>query len=287
MNEFSIPQETNLIPGFGSFAPSPWRQSVIRFTRSMPEGWWGRRMAFAARRLAFVPKDIPLDIEIDGVRFRLIRQGNLCEKRLMFTPQYFDAAELEIIRQDVAATKGQRPYVFLDIGANIGAYSLFVASWAGPEARVFAFEPQPHIFRRLAANLSFNAYATVTPLQMALADSNEPVMLHIDRINSGESSLKKLDTMTTTTAVEVPARTLMAFAAENGLSHISGMKLDVEGAEDLILSPFFREAPDSLLAPLMIVENAAERWQRDIVAEARARGYSIEQTTSMNLVMRR
>lgn len=275
---------------FGAYAPNAWRKAIIAFTRAMPDNYLGRRCAFAVRRLAFVPGDQPLDLEIDNVRFRLIRRGNLCEKRLMFTPQYFDAAELAIVRKHIAdwpAAHPGKPYIFLDIGSNIGAYALFIASWAGPDARVFAFEPQPHIHDRLRANLSFNALPSVSPQAIALADQTGEMTLHIDDSNSGESSLKQLDGHVTTRAVNVPTQTLLAFARQENLPHISAMKLDVEGAEDLILSPFFADAPDSLLPDLMIVENADVRWSRDIVAEAKARGYRIDQTTRMNLVLRR
>ncbi len=277
-------------PPFGAYAPNAWRRAVIAFTRAMPESYWGRRCAFAVRRLAFVPPTQPLDVEIDNVRFRLIRKGNLCEKRLMFTPQYFDAEELRIVRRHVADWPAQHPgepYIFLDIGSNIGAYALFIGSWAGPDARVFAFEPQPHIHQRLKANLSFNNLSAVSPQAIALADKTGEMTLHIDESNSGESSLKQLDGHITTDSVTVPTMTLLDFAKQNSLPHISAMKLDVEGAEDLILTPFFADAPDSLLPELMIVENADVRWSRDIVAEAKTRGYRIDQKTRMNLVLKR
>ncbi len=285
-----ISNSTTIPEPFGAHAPNAWRKAVIAFTRSMPDTYLGRRTAFAARRLAFVPGDQPLDLEIDNVRFRLIRQGNLCEKRLMFTPQYFDAAELAIVHEHVTdwpAAQPGKPYIFLDIGSNIGAYALFVASWAGPDARVFAFEPQPHIHDRLRANIAFNALPTIAPQTIALADQTGEMTLHIDESNSGESTLKQLEGHITTASVTVPTMTLLDFTSQKSLPHISAMKLDVEGAEDLILSPFFAEAPDNLLPNLMIVENADVRWSRDIVAEAGTRGYRIDQKTRMNLVLRR
>ncbi len=271
---------------FGAYAPGAWRKAIIAFTRSMPESYLGRRAAFAVRRLAFVSPTRPLDIDIEGVRFRLTRRGNLCEKRLMFTPQYFDAEELAIVRQHIA-DQNTRPYIFLDIGSNIGAYALFVGSWAGPSARVYAFEPQPHIHQRLLANLSFNDLPGVSPQSIALADKTGEMTLHIDSTNSGESSLKKLDGRATTSSVTVPTMTLLDFARQESLPYISAMKLDVEGAEDLILSPFFADAPAELLPDLMIVENADVRWSRDIVSEAQSRGYRIDRKTRMNLVLRR
>ena len=99
----------------------------------------------------------PIDIESVGAKMRLYPYNNVAEKRLLFTPQYFDQAERDLIRSRV------RPgFVFLDIGANIGGYSLAVAAFAGPNARILAFEPQPEIFQRLNYNIEQNPFGTIT-----------------------------------------------------------------------------------------------------------------------------
>jgi hypothetical protein len=74
---------------------------------------------------------------------RLYPDGNVCEKRVLFTPQYFDPLEREML-----AGRLREGFRFIDIGANIGAYSLFVAAKAGPSARILAVEPQPEVFAR-------------------------------------------------------------------------------------------------------------------------------------------
>src|SRR3712207_8816448 len=44
----------------------------------------------------------------------------------------------------------------IDVGANIGAYSLFVAARTGSSARILAVEPQPHVYDRLVRNIRLN-----------------------------------------------------------------------------------------------------------------------------------
>jgi hypothetical protein len=84
----------------------------------MPDSWMGRRIAFALRRFGLKVLEAPVDVEAFGVRFRLYPLDNVCEKRILFTPQYFDAAERGLIARHIEASAA--PYIFLDIGANIG-----------------------------------------------------------------------------------------------------------------------------------------------------------------------
>ena len=47
-------------------------------------------------------------------------------------------------------------FTFVDVGANVGLYSLFVATRARSRARILALEPQPGIVDRLRFNLAAN-----------------------------------------------------------------------------------------------------------------------------------
>ncbi len=62
--------------------------------------------------------------------------------------------------------------------------------------------------------------------------------------------------------------------AEEGFDRIDCVKLDVEGAEDLILEAFFRDAPPRLWPRLLIVEDAPGRWAIDLPALIAAQGYA-------------
>jgi FkbM family methyltransferase len=64
-------------------------------------------------------------------------------------------------------TEGQ---VFLDIGANIGFYSLFAARTVGPKGRVFSFEPDPMTFESLKRSVALNAFDWAACVNMALSN---------------------------------------------------------------------------------------------------------------------
>lgn len=62
------------------------------------------------------------------------------------------------------------------------------------------------------------------------------------------------------------------------------MKIDIEGAEDRALFPFFENAPESLFPAILIMENSVGQWQRDLPALLKQKGYRIMQTTRMNVI---
>lgn len=60
--------------------------------------------------------------------------------------------------------------VFLDIGANIGWFTILAASIVGPTGRVLAFEPRPNSCARLAMSVAENGYTNVEVAAVAVGD---------------------------------------------------------------------------------------------------------------------
>jgi len=212
---------------------------------------------------------------------RLYPYNNICDKKVLFTPQFFDPEEMELLKARV--TDG---FTFVDVGANIGAYSLFVAAHAGPKARILAIEPQPDVFDRLTYNIRQNPFGTVKAVACAVADKAGDLTMFVDSRNRGESSVKIVgagdeDTM------RVPATTLLNLVQQEGFSRIDAIKLDVEGAEDIILEPFFRDAPEALCPALLILEKGSGQWQIDLPALLARHGYEKLRETRLNLIFER
>ena len=269
---------------FGDFAPSGLTRWVIDRTRGLPEGWAGRRVALMLRHLAMkMLNGLPLDLETFGVRMRLYPYKNVCERRILFTPQYFDADELKILTDRI------RPgFTFIDVGSNVGWYALFLAQEAGTAVatRILAVEPQPEIFDRLIYNIRQNPSSTIKAVDCAVADKTGELTLFLDPRNRGEASLKIVNS-SQTDAIRVPAVTLIELLNREGLAHVDAIKLDVEGAEDLVLDPFFRDAPANLYPALFIIANVPERWQTDVIGLLTSKGYRQILETKMNLVFER
>src|SRR5580700_7829409 len=153
---------------FGARTPRRLDRMILAVTARMPDNWLGLRLAILLRRAVTMRLAFPdgaLDVERWGMRLRLHPRDNGCEKNLLFTPQMYEPVELAALAADIArAEKQSRPYVVVDIGANVGLFSLFVAARAGDRARILAIEPEPGNLRRLAFNIGVNPQAPVTAL---------------------------------------------------------------------------------------------------------------------------
>jgi len=268
---------------YGTFAPTGLVARIAQRTQTLSDRTWrGRRTAMFLRRLAIsMLRGRPLDVERYGARMRLHPYNNNCEKKVLFTPQFFDPEERALLRSRL-----KDDAVFLDIGANIGAYALFVAACTGSRAKILAVEPQPDVFDRLIFNIRQNPFGTVKAVDCAVADKAGELTLFIDPRNRGESSVKIVGT-NQGAAIRVPAVTLMGLCRSEGITRIDAVKLDVEGAEDLILEPFLREAPPSLLPGLVLIEDGSDRWQIDLPALLTRHGYRQIARTRLNLMFER
>jgi FkbM family methyltransferase len=295
MTEQSNPPSVDLsAPAFGAYAPEGFVARAVAWTRRLGQSWSDKRLASALRRIAIRKLGgRPVDIEALGARMRLYPHNNLCDKRVLFTPQLFDVAERQALAAAIArARANSRGFCFVDIGANVGAYSLFVAAQAGqgdvagPAARILAIEPQPDVFARLVANIGFNGFGSIMAVDCAVADKTGELTLFIDPLNKGESSVRLLRT-SAATSVKVPARTLAALLDDHGYSHIDALKIDVEGAEDVIIEPFLNDAPESLWPKLIVIEDSAHRWQVDLRALFARHGYRELPKTRLNLIFAR
>lgn len=261
---------------FGSFPPSVLQRMIIGFTRGLRETWLGKRLSFGARRLVLAGLKTPLDVETYGLPFRLNPKDNLCEKRILFTPQFFDKAERAFLAQRLGPGSA-----FVDIGANVGIYSLLAAK-AG--ARTLSIEPQPVVFARLSFNIAASGMGErMRAVQCAVADREGEMDIVIDERNLGHSGADTEGSR----RITVACRPLLALMDDAGIARADIMKIDVEGAEDIILKSFLDAAPDDRLPAAIILENAPSRWGEDCIAMCSARGYRVAETTHMNVILLR
>jgi FkbM family methyltransferase len=120
----------------------------------------------------------------------------------------------------------------LDIGANVGAYSLLLGQWVGPAGAVFAFEPAPHTHDGLRRQIRLNGLdAVVTPVRAAVGAAPVTATFVIEP-TAGEGRLAIAGTTTdgAGTTVDVQVTTIDEFCARERLTP-GFIKIDVEGAE--------------------------------------------------------
>src|SRR3984893_7725878 len=267
-------------PTFGALAPGWLDRTVMAMTKPLPDSWAGSRLAILLRRAVTMRLAYPdgaLDVERWGLRMRLHPRDNGCEKNLLFTPRMYEPEELAELESDIARAKANaRPFTFVDIGANVGLFSLFVASCAGQQARILAIEPEPGNLRRLEFNIRANPGVPITVIPKALSDEAGVVAVELDRRDRGGTRTKKIDQAGESTGtVRVPSQTLLDVLAGEGSAASDALKIDVEGLEDVILAPFFRDTPPQLRPRLVIVEDSGPRWEVDLMSVMRGCGYEL------------
>jgi FkbM family methyltransferase len=271
---------------FGALAPNPFDQAVMALTSRMPDNWAGLKLATALRRLVTMRMETAgaLDVERWRLRMRLHPRDNGCEKNLLFTPQMYEPPERAELARDIARVGGSgRPFVFVDIGANVGLFSLFVAATARI-ARILAIEPEPGNFARLAFNIAANPRLPITPLALALGDAEGTAFIVLNARDRGGT---RMAAGGTPDGIEVKCRPLLAVVRDAGLTGIDALKIDVEGAEDKVLAPFFRDAPEALWPSLIVIEDSSAEWSTDLFALLASKGYEVSSRTKQNVVLRR
>jgi FkbM family methyltransferase len=123
---------------------------------------------------------------------------------------------------------------FLDVGAHAGYFSLLASHLVGPSGRVLAIEPNPRTFAALQRHLTENAARNVHAMMCGLADKPGSIALHMppSQLDYNTTVLPRADW----TRVDVPSRTLDDCVREWRIERIDLMKIDVEGAEPLVLA---------------------------------------------------
>jgi|HubBroStandDraft_2_1064218.scaffolds.fasta_scaffold144967_2 FkbM family methyltransferase len=123
----------------------------------------------------------------------------------------------------------------LDIGANMGDYTLVAARTVGGEGAVYAFEPDPVNFALLLKNVSLGGYKNVTCVRKALSNSPGLCNLYLDKHNLGCHSLCSANTYTPASSANAETDTIDSFVSSLPGRRVDFLKIDAQGAEGLIL----------------------------------------------------
>jgi FkbM family methyltransferase len=145
--------------------------------------------------------------------------------------------------------------VAIDVGANEGLYTLFVAARVGPTGRAIAVEPSSRERRALQHNVDINALANVTVVDTALGAVLGKANLQIaSGEHTGHNTLGSFvyDEVEAENAEMVTVETLDGLVDRLALSRVDFVKIDVEGAETSVL----KGAGNVLrqLRPLLLLE---------------------------------
>jgi FkbM family methyltransferase len=139
---------------------------------------------------------------------------------------------------------------FIDAGANFGIYSLVASRLVGQTGRVIAFEPSLQSFPVLQRNINLNNLTNVAAFRTALCEKTGTARLyHAD--DPVSNSLGK-DSSWGGEGEEVATETLDRAIEQASVQRVDVIKLDVEGAEELVLRGARKVL--TIMRPLIIFE---------------------------------
>lgn len=169
-------------------------------------------------------------LHLDGMKLKANGQDVIVTAAL--ANGNYEPFTLQIFRRQIREAmqkKGDQPYVFVDVGANIGLFTV-TAALLDPQIQVFAFEPNPASHHLLEENLQLNQLTNVTTLPAAVGEKPGTASLDISSPQAGMHSIYGPGTR----RIDVPVISLDAFLAERHAVP-SFFKIDVEGYEPQVL----------------------------------------------------
>jgi FkbM family methyltransferase len=273
-----IPDNDSSPAPFGAFAPNAAQAAIIRLAHRSRL----KRGAFRPMlsRLVNLFRDGPVDVPYQGASFRFYHQFSATERGALFNPDY-NLEELDFLRAHTPVGG-----VFVDVGANVGTYAMVLARHVGASGRVIAVEPHPVTHARLAFNCAASGFSQAVLVAAAAGASDGELMIETDGDNLGASHVVIGEA--SAQAVKVPALRLQRILDEAGVAKVDALKIDVEGFEDRVLVPFFKETPQALWPRAVVIEHLSrDEWKQDCIADMLARGYGEIGKTRSNTLLRR
>jgi FkbM family methyltransferase len=214
------------------------------------------------KSLIGAPLDVSFDMRLPGASFEYhVTPDDLLGARLFW--QDWQRWEPYVVPQFARFVRNSRRIV--DIGAHTGIYSLFACA-LNSSCEVFAFEPFPPIYARLAENIRLNGFESrIRSFQAAVSDADGTGSLHI------APDVTMCALADSSGELEVPLVTLDGIIPMDGATGL--VKIDVEGHENRVLRGMARLLEDS--HPAIIFECNPGAPGAEIDQWLRQRGYQI------------
>jgi FkbM family methyltransferase len=150
--------------------------------------------------------------------------------------------------------------VVVDIGANIGVYSLFFSKYVGKTGHVVSFEPYKQTFQHLLYNCKINDVNNIFQYNLAISNSNESRSFYRDAINDGANSFVQQDNMAGSETIStVIFDEIWEDFLNKKFNKIDLIKIDVEGWEIFVLKGMVKTVTEN--SPLILMEHNGFRYK--------------------------
>jgi FkbM family methyltransferase len=164
----------------------------------------------------------------------------------------------------------------VDVGANVGYYSLLAARLVGTTGRVFAIEANPTTYSMLLQNIAVNDYHKIIPVNRCVSNLSGQARFRIDRAVAGESGMLPRCETEREDTITVDTGTLDDLLPD---CTADVLKIDIEGAEGLALmgaSRLLRNCRPQIFmefVPALLTKMGTP--PADVLGKIKQHGYSI------------
>jgi FkbM family methyltransferase len=208
----------------------PWTKKLVarptmpqRIARFLVSPTRRKYITLAARARRIFP-NMPIPLRLPFGAWWLAEKSAM-DHELMYGE--FEATEMSFVEKFLRAGM-----TVLDVGAHHGLYTLLLSKKVGRKGRVIAFEPSPRECRRLEKHLRFNRCSNVHLERCAAgSEPGEADLFLVDGFQDWCNSLRPPALPNPTRAVPVRVRRIDDVLAEQKVSKVDFIKLDVEGGE--------------------------------------------------------
>jgi FkbM family methyltransferase len=177
----------------------------------------------------------------------------------------------------------------VDIGANIGLYSVLAIHALNTNARIIALEPHPEIFTRLQDNIETNLRMRdghapdVLALPLAATSEQGPQQLRLNPENRGDNRLYRgtyQDTVENWESLPVEGQPLDDVLEERGIGEVNFVKIDIQGYEQKAIAGFRRTLGRSKRVILM-----SEFWPKGLSEAGGDAGKYLQDLTDLGFAL--
>jgi len=180
--------------------------------------------------------------------------------------------------------------VFIDIGANMGLYTQNIASLnsENKKIRIIAVDPNPINTFRLKENLKLLKKRIPKILSLTkiknCALGNKTKKMNFDFSNGLANGL--LTNKGNKEKIKVKCKKLIDIINEEELNYITNLKIDIEGSEDLVLIPFFKNCKKKLYPKNIVLEHSSHKlWKKNLINFLNNIGYKEIFKNESNIIL--
>jgi FkbM family methyltransferase len=184
----------------------------------------------AAKVYDYVRPQGELFVNVEGNKLYL-RPEDRTITPILIANETFEKCETYLCKQHI-----KPGMTVIDIGANIGYFTLLFAKLVGDKGKVISFEPEPGNFLFLEKNIASNNFICANAHNLALSDKTATMDLYVGEISQTTSSFIKENILyeENVDRVSVKTVTLDEFLEVQHIKNVDFVKIDVQGFEETV-----------------------------------------------------